>query len=68
MNDRVRTSISRLIDDMSTPQDDSEKDGAIWKPSATKLAEMEQKYACADPGSVKGVAINSVDKTLLPSC
>jgi len=54
MNDRVRTSISRLIDDMSTPQDDSEKDGAMWKPSATKMAEMEQKYASTDPGTLTG--------------
>lgn len=63
MNDRVRTSISRLIDDMSTPQDDVENDSAMWKPSATKLAEMELKYASTDPGSVKGLSTNFVDKT-----
>lgn len=48
---------------MSTPQDDVENDSAMWKPSATKLAEMELKYASTDPGSVKGLSTNFVDKT-----
>eukprot|EP01032_Pedospumella_encystans_P023014 gene23014-26067_t len=44
MNAQARTSISRLIDNLSTPQDDDQTNGATWKPTAAKLVDLELKY------------------------
>lgn len=54
MDSHIRSSISRLICDMSAQQEDVSKNCSLWKPSAAKLADMELKYASPVSVSMKG--------------
>lgn len=54
MNAQARTSISRLIDDLSTPQDDDQTGGVVWKPTAAKLVDLELKYTSPPAAALSG--------------
>jgi len=56
MNAQARTSISRLIDDLSTPQDDDQTGGVVWKPTAAKLVDLELKYTSPPAASLSGTS------------
>ncbi len=54
MNAQARMSISRLIDDLSTPQDDDQTGGVVWKPTAAKLVDLELMYTSPPAAALSG--------------